>query len=585
MPKIQRSVVHRRALVPILAVLVAGMTAAPVAAARPEVNFITDEDAMMWNLAGGSVEAILTVGDELGSFMFDAIPDGISVRGRGTNAVQVFINHETSTVPFPYSTSSPGGNLNDFTDSQVSRLHINRSTHKVTDARYIIDDGDDVHRLCSNFLAGEAHGFDRPILLTNEEGIDWVNRAGLQWPATEDDPYARQIGAVIARDLSNGTDRIIWGMGRHNHENSLPLKGYGHPVVLSGDDSFVTSPNQSQVYSYIADSRADLWNDEGELWAFVSDDLAYDDYYDFPVSSTHSVSGHFIMVPKEIATGRNLDGSDMMAEDVPAGLGGPYPEPPSDGGWQRPPGATSGAGVDGPQWVLEHWSDLNNVFSFVRVEDMAYDKRQGMRNVVYIVDSGRGRGPADSIGVNSDGVAAPFKSTNGRVWKMVFDKNDPTVVTSLSILIEGDDSPTKTLTEVRQPDNIETTKKGIYLTEDPGSSQQFPDGDLAGKNARVWQYRFIDSVLTPVLEVNQDADEGATDVDTSAVGNMGAWEASGIIDVSQWFGPGMFLITVQAHTLFIETAPGPDINDPPTGIDWTYKREGGQLLLVHIPGG
>lgn len=579
MPKSRVGPVRRRLLVPIAAVVLATVAAAPVSAARPEVNFITDEDAMMWNLAGGSVEAIVTVGDELGSFMFDAIPDGISVMSWGSYSVKVFINHETSTVPFPYSTSSPGGNLNDFTDSLVSKLRINRSTHRITDARYILDDGDDIHRLCSNFLAMSVHGFDRPILLTNEEGIDWVNNAGLQWPATEGDNNAREIGAVVARDLSTGTNRIIWGMGRHNHENSLPLKGYGYPVVLSGDDSFVTSPNQSQIYSYIADSRADLWNDEGDLWAFVSDDVAYDDYYDFAPGSTHSVSGHFIQVPKNIATGKNLDGTDIMSSDVG------YPAPPSDGSWQRPPGATSGPGVDGPQWVLEYWSDQNNVFSFVRVEDMAYDKRQGMRNVVYIVDSGRGRGPLDSAGLDSDGVAVANKSTNGRIWKMVFDKFDPTVVTSLSILIEGDDSPTKTLTEVRQPDNIETTKKGIYITEDPGSSQQFPPGDVAGKNARVWQYLFNGPVLTPVLEVNQDADEGDTDVDTTGEGNMGAWEASGIIDVSQWFGPGMFLITVQAHTLFIETAPGPDINDPPTGIDWTYKREGGQLLLVQIPGG
>src|SRR5688572_6647649 len=232
MPKIQRGLVRKRALVPILVVLMATMTAAPVSAARPEVNFITDEDAMMWNLAGGSVEAIVTVGDELGSFMFEAIPDGISVTGWGSNSVKVFINHETSTVPFPYSTSSPAGNLNDFTDSLVSKLRINRNTHKITDARYIIDDGDDVHRLCSNFLAMSVHGFDRPIFLTNEEGIDWVNRAGLQWPATEGSDYARQIGAVVARDLSNGAQRTIWGMGRHNHENSLALKGYGHPVVL-----------------------------------------------------------------------------------------------------------------------------------------------------------------------------------------------------------------------------------------------------------------------------------------------------------------------------------------------------------------
>ena len=93
-------------------------------------------------------------------------------------------------------------------------------------------------------------------------------------------------------------------------------------------------------------------------------------------------------------------------------------------------------------------------------------------------------------------------------------------------------------------------------------------------------------VLTPVLEVDQDADEGDTDVDASgarakwAPGRRAASSTSRSGSVQ-----GMFLITVQAHTLFTHTAPGPDINDPPTGIDWTYKREGGQLLLVHIPGG
>ena len=44
-------------------------------------------------------------------------------------------------------------------------------------------------------------------------------------------------------------------------------------------------------------------------------------------------------------------------------------------------------------------------------------------------------------------------------------------------------------------------------------------------------------------------------------------------------------MNVQAHTLFVNTAPGPDISNPPAGVDWTYKREGGQMLLVTIPGG
>lgn len=578
-----------RFLVPLAALAVLGIGAAPVSAAeQPEeiMSFRTEQDPMLTNLSGGSVVPIVTVGDNIGGFMWEAIPDGISVLRRTQNSINVFINHETSTVPFPYSNPPSASNLNDFTDSQVSVLRINRNSLKITRAKYVIDDGDDYHRLCSNFMAGPKHGFERNLLLTNEEGIDWVNRAGLQWPATEGADSAREIGVVVARDIKTGLNKPIWGMGRHNHENSLALRGFGHPVVLSGDDSFVTSPNQSQVYSYIADNSDDVWNDNGDLWAFVSDNPAVDDYYDFNnTGAAQSVSGQFVMVPKEIATGVNPDGTDMTSADVPPSLGGPYPPPPSDGGWQRPPGATTGPGVDGPQWVLEHWSDLNNVFSFVRVEDMAFDKRPGMHNVIYMADSGRGRGPTDSAGFDSDGAAVPYKSTNGRIWKMVFDPNDPKVVTSLSILIEGDDMPTKTLTEVRQPDNLETTRNGLYITEDPGSSQQFPDGDPLGKNARVWQYNFTTTALTPVLEVDQSADEGATDVDSSSTpGNMGAWEASGIIDVSWFFGAGMFLIDVQAHTLFTHTAAGPDLVAP-AGPDWTYKREGGQLLLVNIPGG
>ena len=43
-----------------------------------------------------------------------------------------------------------------------------------------------------------------------------------------------------------------------------------------------------------------------------------DDYYDFNnTNAPQAVSGHFVQVPKEIATGRNPDGTDMMAADVP----------------------------------------------------------------------------------------------------------------------------------------------------------------------------------------------------------------------------------------------------------------------------
>jgi hypothetical protein len=170
---------------------------------------------------------------------------------------------------------------------------------------------------------------------------------------------------------------------------------------------------------------------------------------------------------------------------------------------------------------------------------------------------------------------------------MVLDPTDSTKVTSMSILIEGDDAPVKTLSEMHQPDNIESTANALYFTEDPGGSQQFPAGstDANATPARVWQYRLDTGVNTPILKVDQSADEGKTDVDPATTpGNWGAWESSGIVDASAAFGPGAFLINVQAHTLWISTRPGAD-NFPPAGPDFTDKREGGQMMLVRIPNG
>jgi hypothetical protein len=584
-----------RLLVALAAGVVISATTAPLAGAAPtNAGFKTAQPSMVALGPGApaqsSVEPLITVGDVVGAYSFEAIPDGMSILPRGQGALSVYVNHETSTVPFPYVLPPNTTNSqNDFDNAQVSEVRLHQGSAGVLNGRLVVSSSSNFQRFCSNFLGTAAQGFSRPVLFTNEEGIDWVNRTGTAWPATEGADNAREIGVVVAYDVKGESSRTIWGMGRLNHENNVAVPGYGHPVLLSGDDPFVSNPVQSQVYSYIADSADDVLNDSGDLWAFVSDNAAVNDYYDFAVSSAASVSGHFVMVPKVIAKGVNPDGTDMMAADVPASFGGPYPAPPSDGTWQRGPGLSSGPGIDGPQWVLEHWSDLNNVFQFVRIEDIATDKRPGMSNVVYMADSGRGAtSPGFANGVS--GPLNPFTSSNGRVWKMVMSPTDPTVVTSLSLLIEGDDNPVKTLNEIHQPDNLETTVNGLYVQEDPGSSNQFTAAqqisDAANATtARAWQYKFNGGALAAVAMVNQSADEGPTDLDPSTTkGNWGAWETTGLIDVSSIYGPGAFLVNVQAHTLWTEIGDGPDIL-PPAGPDWLNKREGGQMVLLRIPGG
>jgi hypothetical protein len=550
-------------------------------------GFKTGQPSMLSEVKPGvKVTPLLTVGDELSNgYRFESIPDGISVRPRGRGRVDLFVNHETGKVPFPYVAAAPtaANGENDFDNAQVSRLRLNQRSAGVLGGSFAIPSSFGYQRFCSNYLATWREGFSRSILFTNEETPDYVFRQEASWPPPIGSPAEREAGVVVALDVRNGKHRPIYGMGRHNHENSVAIPGYRHPVVFSGDDTFTSGPltgvfgagavpAQSQLYSYIAPSTDALLADKGDLWAFVSDTPGVKNYYDVIPGSGTPVTGHFIKVPKDIATGLNPDGSELKAADKG------YPLPPANGSWQTDLRSPVPVGIDGPQWVLEYWSDINNVFQFVRVEDIAYDKRPGKGNVVYIVDSGRGRTAAQSLDTPN------FRSTNGRVWKMVLDRNDPTKVTSLTVLVEGDDNPVKTVTEVHQPDNIETTRNGLLLTEDPGSSQQFPAGspDPSATTARLWHVPFAGTPEV-VVKVDQSADGGPTDVDGRAPGNQGAWESTGIVDASRAFGHGAFLINVQAHTLWVEKAPGDD-NNGDGQPDFTYKREGGQLSLIRIPG-
>ena len=391
--------------VSLILVLVIALSSTSVSAganaSQNNSGFKTSQPAMLLPvMADVQVTPILTVGDILPSgYRYEAVPDGISLRTKGQGRVDVFVNHETSKVPFPYVTANPtaANSENDFDNAQVSQLILNQNSAGVLNGSFAISSSSGYQRFCSNYLATSKEGFDREILFTNEEAIDYVFRQEAAWPPPIGDPAEKQIGLVVALDVQTGQHHPIYGMGRHNHENSVPIPGFDDLVVLSGDDTFtsgaltgvtfpagVTAPAQSQLYSYIASSTDALLADEGDLWAFVSDNLAFDDYYDFVPGSTQTVSGHFIQVPKNIATGLNADGSEIKAADVG------FPLPPTDGSWQRDNRTTTPTGIDGPQWVLEYWSDINNVFQFVRVEDIAYDKRPGMQNVVYVVDSGRG---------------------------------------------------------------------------------------------------------------------------------------------------------------------------------------------------
>jgi hypothetical protein len=285
-----------------------------------------------------------------------------------------------------------------------------------------------------------------------------------------------------------------------------------------------------------------VWNDDGALYAFKSDVAAVNDYGD--LSGSQSVSGTFIPVPHDVAVG--------------------------------------------DQNGLESWSNANDVFQFIRIEDIAYDRNDP--HVVYAADTGEPRArrplPTDLEPIRSStrlvrgasGTMGPYP--NGRIFKFVLDASNPLKVLSLSILIDADGAGPGVPGVLHQPDNLETTANSLLIQEDPGSHNQFALADPNGVGARIWRYDLSDGSLEAVLEVDQSLDETpGYDVDTSAAASNGAWESSGIIDASAIWGPGWFLIDVQAGSLILESRPGT------LGTQTVqFEREGGQLLRVKIPG-
>jgi hypothetical protein len=309
-------------------------------------------------------------------------------------------------------------------------------------------------------------------------------------------------------------------MGRHNHENTVVVPGGWDEVVsLSGDDTFAAP--SSQLYQYAAATPDALVADEGTL-------------YGFRVTATQAGP----VDPADPFNGAN-DYGDIVVGDDWQGEFIPVPDDVADG-------TTALA----PQAGLEAWSNENNVFQFIRVEDIAYDRNQP--NVVYFADTGERRAlPNPATGRlmrGPSGTSGPYP--NGRIFRMVLDPADPRHVLSFSILLDSDLGGYDNLDVMHQPDNVDTSMNSLMVQED---SSQAP-------NSRIWRYDFATQTWSVVASV-LDA----------------AWESSGIVDASAWFGPGAWLVDVQAHGLFVD-------QDTTTVPGVTLKREGGQLLLLKIPG-
>ena len=173
-------------------------------------------------------------------------------------------------------------------------------------------------------------------------------------------------------------------------------------------------------------------------------------------------------------------------------------------------------------------------FGFDRIEDGTYDRTQ--TGVFYFVTTG---GDTDA-------------NRKGRLYRLTFDPQNPAggrVV--LEILLEGDAGD-----PIVNPDNIDMNASGDMLIQEDFTLDNY--GTLLKRSPSIWLYRPGGQSLTRLAEVN---------------GKF--WESSGVLDASDAFGPGSWLVTVQAHTIGSAEASRRQ------GIQGDgYVSEGGQILLL-----
>ena len=468
------------------------------------------------------VQAIISSGESGGvsDFVFQGLPDGIGlapISAQGT--IDVFVAHEETTVPFRGTA--------DFQDSSISRLTLSIDASNPTDlavadvasAFVVLPASAGFLRFCSAFMAGPAEGYSFYTFFTGEETNDIVPVvAGAPYGADPALAPMRQGGYAVALDAHTGSYTQIAGLGRYNHENTVTIPGgWNGFTLLSTDDTF--SAPSSQLYMYRANHESHIWEDKGSLWAFqvtatdegkVDQDDPFNDANDYlDLQPGDDWQGKFIRVPKDIARGLT---------------------------------------AVAPQDALENWSNENNVFQFIRLEDIAYDRMNP--RIVYAADTGTSRVlPDPTTGRMTRGPSGTMGlADHGRIFKFVFNRKNPRKVDSFSVFADGDvadNSPV--FVAMTNPDNIDTSMYSLMVQED-------------SSDAKIWNYNFNAGTWGEVASAD------------ALLGN----ESSGIVDASEWFGPGAWILDVQGSGVVNE------VFDPDTDV--TSQLKTGQLLLMKIPG-
>ncbi len=471
-----------------------------------------------------SYEPIMTSGDRVPlsgtsgyagtEFAFAGVPDAMGVYKDSVSGQNIlFIAHElgngAQTTPVPGFAPFRGAFVSRFVLANGGGVISAGPAHKELFLENTFQaslpptgaSGANFTRFCSGAFAGPAQGLDRPIFFTNEETFGSANYS------TPGDNKGAQSVAII-----DGKMHTLPDLGRIGRENTLvqPRRD-GQTVIISTEDA--GSP--SYVYMYVGQKQRrsasaldknGLTN--GKVFVLCGRDAQHNE-------GTYT-SGSLPVKWAEIVGGGNLSDAGLLAA-----------------------------------------ADAAGAFGFVRVEDCEFDPTQPTRSL-YLATTG-GSGP-NRLGRLYDLQMNPTNPTANGTLNMVYNADQ--IVTPggtyngvLGTLTGG--SPTGSLGSysggdinagVDFPvsiDNIAVSGDWIMCQEDRNSPADAVFTKYA-RNGGIWSLDRSNANAAKLQSTFNYAQVQARD-GMSFNFLAGQWESSGIIDSGAIFGPGTFVVNVQAH--------------------------------------
>jgi len=497
----------------------------------------TPQPEQVVGLGPWTTEAMFTIGETINGYTPVGIPDGMGAFDRG-DYVQVVTNHELSAnAGKPYSLA----NGTELTGARISSLWIDKSSRQLVDmdpaydtiynrAGDVVTDPTDLdfgglNRLCSaGYVAAGDAGFVDDALLTGEEtggGSEFVLdvMGGKLWAAPAMGRAAWEAAAVLDVPQINDTHvAVIIGDDR----GDAPLLLYVGEKDPTGNFLERNGLASGRLYMWVADngdlSPAD-WNGTGT-----------------------SRRGTFVEV----------------VNYYPADAGS------ADNQGER--------GFDDLGYATQEELDSQKVeiraFNFSRPEDVHTNPAPGKGGQVIFASTGRNTAINQGKDLWGTTYLIDLKINAGRI-------QTGNVTAEITIVYDGDDAGAGQVPGpdygIRSPDNLVWALDGLAYIQEDRSIGGF--GATSGQETSIWSLNPKDGKITRVAQVDRTAipTDGQYDNDPT---DLGDWETSGIIDVTDLFGAQgerLLFLNVQAHSL----RGGP--------VDDQNLVQGGQWLFLSKP--